>query len=447
MFHKRPIKEKLLKGGAWSFTGRVATAFTALAVNALLARLLVPEDLGAYFLILSLVSVAAIVAQLGLTQTIVRLVAESLAINHPARARLAVRLAIRMAALGALLMACLLAFGGGAWLADHFFHSQIMSRVMGLAAVWVVINTFQQLIVEVYRGFHDIRLATIFGGLVTGLLAMLIFFGLWLLQGHSDLRQVILLMLIAGCSSLTLSSLVLWKKLGALPAPTGAHLSVSEIMKISWPLWVSNVMLFATLQADIWVVGFFLTEDNVALYGAAARLVALLMITSTILYAVLPPMISEMKINNDLQKLQSILTSTAFGNSVVVFPLFLCFVIFSAPVLELVYGEYYVQGEWVLSILAIGLFFNVVTGVRGTVLMVAGYEKKQMLISIIGGVLNIFLCSVGAWSLGLNGVAIGAMAGMILQCVMELIAVKRALGIWTVATPVYIKEFLMICSK
>ncbi|MDQ6955156.1 MAG: oligosaccharide flippase family protein, partial [Mariprofundaceae bacterium] len=247
MLHKRSIKEKLLKGGAWAFAGKVATAFTALAVNALLARLLVPEDIGAYFLILSLVSVTAIVAQLGLTQTIVRLVAESLATSRPARARLAVRLAVRLTALGALLMAGLLAFGGGAWLADHFFHSQIMSKVMGLAAVWVVINTFQQLIAEVYRGFHDIRLATIFGGLVTGLLAMLIFLGLWLLQGYSDLHQAILVTVIAGCSSITLSSLFLLNKLKALPASTDAQLSISDIMMISWPLWVSNLMLFATM--------------------------------------------------------------------------------------------------------------------------------------------------------------------------------------------------------
>jgi len=102
MLHKRSIKEKLLKGGAWAFAGKVVTALSGLAISALLARLLTPEEMGAYFLTFSLVSVAAIVAQLGLTQTVVRLVAESMGTDRPGRARQSVILALRLAGFSGL---------------------------------------------------------------------------------------------------------------------------------------------------------------------------------------------------------------------------------------------------------------------------------------------------------------------------------------------------------
>jgi len=48
----------------------------------LLARLLTPDEMGAYFLTFSLVSVSALVAQLGMGQTVVRLVVGAMASSH-----------------------------------------------------------------------------------------------------------------------------------------------------------------------------------------------------------------------------------------------------------------------------------------------------------------------------------------------------------------------------
>ena len=91
-----------------------------------------------------------------------------------------------------------------------------MAQVMGLVAVWVMALTFQSLLAEVFRGFHDIRLASLFSGLSTTVFAMLMFVGLWLVQGHADLDQIILVMVIAGLSSVALSTLLLGKRLTAL---------------------------------------------------------------------------------------------------------------------------------------------------------------------------------------------------------------------------------------
>jgi O-antigen/teichoic acid export membrane protein len=60
------LKQRLLSGSAWALTGKAASVLAALMVNALLARLLSPQDFGAYFLALSTVYLGTTVGALGL---------------------------------------------------------------------------------------------------------------------------------------------------------------------------------------------------------------------------------------------------------------------------------------------------------------------------------------------------------------------------------------------
>lgn len=431
MLHKRSIKEKLMKGGAWAFAGKVITALTGLAVNALLARLLTPEELGAYFLTFSLVTLAVITAHLGLTQAIVRFVAESMGTERPGRARLAVRWVVRLVFIGALLMACTLAFGGGSWVANNFFHSEMMSQVMGLAAVWVVLLSLQQLMAEIFRGFHDIRLATIFGGLVIGLLAMLMFLGLWLLQGFSDLQQVILVTLVAALSSVILSSLLLWKKLCDLPLTLGDEIRVSEILRISGPLWVTNLTLFVLVQIDLWIMGIYRSPEEVAIYGAASRTVALVTMPLLIVNAVVPPLIAEMYAQGKIKELETALRAVATLTGIPSLIVLGGFVFFGDSILTLFFGEYYQTGAIVLTILSVGQLANVWAGSCGLTLMLTGHQSIMMLITVFCGlftaVLAWFLVSqYGGW-----GVAVAASSGMTIQNLLMLLFVKKKVGVWT----------------
>lgn len=428
--YMQSIKQKLLKGGAWAFTGKMAAALTGLAVNALLARLLSPEEMGAYFLTFSLVSVAAIVAQLGLTQTIVRLVAESMGADRPGRARQSILLVIRLTAAGAFIVVAMLAFGGGQWVAERVFHSVLMAQVMGLVAVWVVVLAFQNVLAEVFRGFHDIRLASIFSGLSTAVLAMFMFAGLWLLQGHADLGQVILFMVIAGLSSVVLSTLLLGKKLTALPKTEGS-ISFQKVFSIAWPLWITNLTLFALSQADLWILGMFRAQDEVAIYGAATRLLALVAMSLLVVNAVIQPMIVEMYTQNRKEKLEQVLRTTATMAGIPAFVTLVLFVTWGDNILTLIFGEFYKSGGDVLLVLSLGQLANVWAGSCGLTLMLTGHQMTMLAITIVSGFITVAgaLLLVGPY--GSIGVASAAVFGMILQNVFMLVGVKKKIGIWT----------------
>ena len=76
------LKQRLLSGSAWTLTGKATSVLAALIVNALLVRLLSPQDFGAYLLALSMVSLGAAVGALRMNQLVVRSVAESMGLGQ-----------------------------------------------------------------------------------------------------------------------------------------------------------------------------------------------------------------------------------------------------------------------------------------------------------------------------------------------------------------------------
>jgi O-antigen/teichoic acid export membrane protein len=77
------LKRRLLSGGAWALGSKILVALARLISSVLLARLLTPEALGTYFLAYSILNVGTSLAALGLTGTVVRLVAQGMSLKRP----------------------------------------------------------------------------------------------------------------------------------------------------------------------------------------------------------------------------------------------------------------------------------------------------------------------------------------------------------------------------
>ena len=428
------LKRRLISGGAWAFGGKVVTVISSLAVNILIARLLTPEEMGAYFLTFSLVSVAAMIAQLGLSQTVVRLVAESIGTGKPGRALTTIRIVFRFGAIGSLIMAGILACGTGAWIARVVFDSTIMAGVILLASLWVIVRACQNLLAESFRGFHDIRLATIFGGMATSVLSTLLFGGLWIWQGQANLSQVIVLALVAGSTSSLIAGILLHRKVKPLQGQESVPLYGRDVLHIAWPLLVTNLMRFALAESDLWILGAFRPQEEIAIYGAARRLVQLVTISLFIVNAVVPPLIAEMYAKGKKQELERALRITATVAGIPAFGVVLVLIIFSDPILGLVYGNFYRAGSTVLILLSVGQLINVWAGSCGLTLIMTGHQAILMWVTALCG----FVAVCGSLFLvpryGSIGVAGVASLALVLQNVLMLLVARARTGLWTHVT-------------
>lgn len=429
MKNKNSIAVRLVSGGAWALIGKILTVVLGLVVNALLARLLTPEDIGSYFLTLSLVGGASLVSQLGLNHAVVRLIAESISSNEFSRARMVVYKVLFLVAIGVIFVGSFLYFGFGDWLALEIFKSPLMAGIAGLTVVWIAVFSFQQIAAEIFRGFHDIRLASVFGGFVTNLLAAVSFAVLWLLQGHSNLQQVVILSVFAGGASALFGWVLIWGKARKLEGV--GSLNAVDILAISWPLLFTNLTLFVLNHADIWILGALNDSQSVAIYGASSRLLLLITLPLVVINAVVMPMIAEMYSLRRMRELEHILRSVASISSFSAMLVFCGFIFIGKYLLGIIFGEFYQSGFQVLIFLSLGQLMNIVVGSCGYALMMTGYQTLMMWLSFASGLVTISLALLLVRPYGASGVAFSSAIGLGIQSIAMWISVKRALGIWT----------------
>jgi len=421
-----------MAGAAWAFVGKIIGVGSALIVNAILARMLTAEEMGAYFLTASIAMFAAILGSFGLRQTVVRLIAESLVRQQAGRARDTVRIVFLIAATGALLVGSAYYLFAGAWLARDVFQMPVLIVAGGLTALWIAILTFQTPLSEIFRGLHDIRLAVFLDGILTNaLLAIVVAFFLFI-GFKLDYTGAVLVTMLAAAVSLFFGLLQLWRRRSVFRGE--GVIGAGEVIRISVPLFIANLGNYSINQFSLWIVGANLEANDVALYGAAWRLVNLLAMPLMLMNMTVNPVIAELHTTRANRSLQNALRGTATLAALPAFLVLVVYMGFSADVLELVYGTTYRSGSTVLLILSIGMLANVWTGSCSQVLAMTGHQRHLMTITAVTGVASVIVAIFAVQVWGLIGVAAAVALGRVVQNLVGWLMVYRLTGLWTHGT-------------
>lgn len=409
----KSITQRLLTGGLSATAGKLGMAISALLVNMLLARLLSTEAMGAYFLVSSTVIIGALLAQMGVHQAIVRLIAGSYQVSEIDKSRPYIKGAYLIVIVMAVLLSFIYAAGGGEWIAQQLFSSDLVGGVAVVTAIWMVLKSFQTLISQSFRGFHQIFYATLYEGLLTNILVLIGLFVLWVVWGESSLEYVIILTAISLCVTIMTGVILLIRYYKSTPLVKGYE--IKKVMKISLPLFVATALVPCITEAHVWILGIMATEDEVAIYGAAFRVAQFVIMPLLIVNSVIPPMIAQLMSSGNKKKAEQILRATA---TVASFPSVIIVImlgIFSQEVLGLMFGEFYEAGGSVLVILMAAQGINSLTGSPGVLLMMSDYQSIVMRSAIISAALGLAISFILVGSMGAIGVGFGVAASKIVH--------------------------------
>ena len=397
----------------------------------MMARILTPEEFGAFFLIFSWVSFGALACQLGMKQTIVRLFAESKAQNQFDNIRNGLKLAFIICLSGIFLATTAYLFGIGKWLFGSFLNNHFVTTfVWWSIPLWIGILTFRTIVVESFRGLNDLRDASLFDTFLPNILVALVLYLIFLLRIHLNLSEIISITLFFATASCVFAAYNLIKKVNSLPKNKITR-KPFNIFSVARSMYIIDLSVFALNNANLWILGWFLTADQVAIFGAAARLVNLVAMPLLIINLVVPPIIAEMNIKGDKEKLQNVLQKSAFFSGIPALFLLVLYIFQSPYILRFIYGDFYIQGTSVLIILSIGSMANVWSGSCGKVLIMTGHHDKMLFIMLASGTINIIGAIVMVNNFGIVGVAVSASFAKIFQNIVTLIVAKRSCGIWT----------------
>jgi O-antigen/teichoic acid export membrane protein len=251
--------------------------------------------------------------------------------------------------------------------------------------------------------------------------------------GSSDLVTVTIFAVGSGVMSVLLASWMLGTKLKSLPSEEEKESSIGyrQILGVAWPLAVSNFVSIALIQTSFWVVAAFRPETEVAVYGAAWRLIALVVVPLLIVNTVVSPVVAESYAQGRTETLQYVLRSTATVAGVPALVVLLGFMLFGGPILGVVFGDYYRQGALLLMALGFGYLVMVWMGSSGIVMAMTGHQTLQMVISTFAAAITIAAGFLSVQYYGALGVAVCTAAGMALQSVLEWLGTRFTTGMWT----------------
>jgi O-antigen/teichoic acid export membrane protein len=426
------VRRRLLRGSTWVFAGKLITIPLGFVMNAFLARLLTPSELGAYFATFTLVSVGSIVAQLGLDRAAVRFVSTALSTGEQGRARHVVRTVFVVGTLAAFGVGLVLVLGLGSWLAEHVFHSALMKSVMPIAAGWLVVTALQSLAVETFRGFQLFGLATIFDSLLANVLTTIAFGTLLALSIRPSLGGILALSVAFAAMVAAIGGALLVRRVRRLKGD--GRISHRDIFSMAWPVLITDVSIYLLgTGVDLLVLGAFRPLSEVAVYGAASRLMMLVVTPYRVLQGVVPPIIAELYALGRKRELQRALRAAAGIAGIPAILALAAFLLFGAQIMGLVYGPFYREGATILAILSAGRLIAVWTGSCGLVLMMTGHQKAMMYITIVWGVTSITAEILVAPHFGGVGVATTTATTAAAQNIVQLILARRLVGVATQA--------------
>jgi O-antigen/teichoic acid export membrane protein len=418
---------------------RCAGVASTVGITAFQGRILSSSDFGFMVLLGSLAAFASLVAQLGLNRSLVRFLAQSVALHDHQAAVSCVRRGCLLAACSSGVTACL-------WYATIVLISprelSDLHRIAALSSAWLVFLTFHQLIGEMLRGFGKQFPATLIAGLnggplVNGLYLLLLFglmrFGPVTIVGALS-AYLLAFVFVTPLAVGWLIKVLYDSKRQAGTSPSSeyaAEITTYVLVKTSFLLMLIQALSYCVSQGDLWVAGASLSADDLALYGAARRVVPLLTLPLQLGSVAIVPIIATLHAQRrceDLQQLTRTVANLCFLPSLLPFA---CILLFPQLLLSVFVGPQYTSAASLLAILSVGQMVLSWSGVHGMVMMMTGQEQLLFFQTLGFSVLLLVLTAAGVFLFGVTGLAVAASLVLLIQSAASVWITRKVTGVWS----------------
>ena len=418
MYHR-----ELLSGASVVFFIKFFGAILAVLSNILLSRFLGAENVGIYFLSLTVVNIAIVISMFGLSNAIIKYSAQSYAKRdwesllglHRNSAAI-----ITFTATISTLLIILLA----PWFASSFFHKPELSAPLRWMALIVLPTNFIGIYICIFKGMQNIVPATIAESLVVSLLMIV------LLLIFKDIINVstAAMCLVAATVTNLFFGVIIWRMIISDQKRSRKYFDIKKLLQTSLPLYAVALMNMVMSMSDIVMLGLWQDSHVIGIYGVALRIAAVSSMCLVVVNTIVAPKFSILYEKGDYDALSQIARASTFL-MVIIAALFLILFISIPGIVLSLFGEEFVAGKTILIILAIGQFVVLSTGPVAALLMMTGHEKFHRNTTIYCAVLNIVLNFMLIPAYGGVGAAFATAFSLSLKNILAVLHVRKQLNI------------------
>ena len=393
----------------WTFLGFSSGNILRLLSSLILTRIFLPDQFGTMAILISIMVGAELLSDVGIQTSIIR--------NNNDKDYVFLKTAWTLSVIRGLLLCITLALFSN-YFSQIFNTDQLENYLYVISAIFILkglrstsfaLHIKHQKIKKLTKLEFSIQL---FGLILTVSLATY-YQSLWAFIASMILTEIIFL----------LSSYFYLKK-----GVTGFVFSSEHIMNITrfgkW-LFFASILTFITGQGDRFLLGLYLSKEELGVYHVAATLAALpLMLHGALLSKVFFPSICS-KLDQPINEFNFTFNKLRKQVVMLTFPIAAFFSVFGQIIISFLYNENYQNAGWMLQILSIGAMFKIIGDSMSPILNAKGDSFRHMIYVGFWAVLILVSIVVGNYYFQLKGILLGMAISPLVSLVLLSFLTKK----------------------
>lgn len=413
----------LFKNAIAAFLMKILAALFGFLLNVVLARQLGAEGTGIFYLALSCASIAILVSQFGMGQSLLRFIATSVS-QEDWQAIKGVTKISQWLCLSTSGLVSITVFLAAPFIASHIFHKDVLISYIQIITFAIIPSSLFVLKGYSLQALGKIKASIFINGVSVAMLAS---FSMLILIPLFGLKGAVFSFVIASWGT-CFFSFYFWHKYTPSFSIIRSSFRFSTLLKSNLPLfWVSLSQLVMGWSSSI-MLGMWVSEGHVGLFSIANKTALLISFILSCVNTVIAPQFAALYHQGNTAKLQSVAISATMLMMILATPLVIVIVSFPELIMSM-FGSQFIEAAPVLVVLSIGQFLYVVTGSVGFLLTMSGHETVMRNIMISCSALLILLNFLLIPRLGVLGAGIATSITLVVQNVIISIAVWKIIGI------------------
>ena len=366
------------KGGGITFVGTLIDYALRLVLGIVVARLLGSEQFGLYSLAESGAAIAGGFALLGLPAAMVRYVSLFNSRRNAERVWGTLQIGIGAATILGVLVAISLYVLADP-IAEQLFHEPRLAPLLRLLSPMVPLLSLNNIVAAATQGFKKMQYAAI--GTMARPLIKLVLIAMLAIGGLNATEALTAHMLAMVVVSVML--LCFLNQLFSLKRPlrTNWH-DIKMIFTYALPLYLTK--LISTFRGNVQTVllGALDTVTTIGVFSVATSVHRMGRLFHSSIATASGPIVSELYGRRDWEQLERLYQTMTRWTLTLNMPLFLIMLLFPKQILS-IFGQSFVDGAAVLTILAWSDFVKMGTGIGGVVINMTGRVRLKVLNTVV----------------------------------------------------------------
>ena len=404
---------EVARGTFWGLLGNVFLKAVSFLYVVYVARAVSQDDVGIFYLSLSIIGLVGAWRDFGLPSSLARYVPYFESRKEGGKVRSLLRYTYLLNALSGIVLTAALWLGADA--IGAFFQNASLPAALRLISSFMLIENLFKVGSGFLQGKADIKSLQAMNAAqnLLKLVLTVIFFQIF----GASLAWLTWAFLLSYVAAMAVFAPHIARNYSSLPA-AGETLPLRELVREIAPfgLVLSAIQLISTLisYSDRAILGYLLppatANETIAVYSLAVTLAMNIMVFPGAVGGIFMPLISRLVGMNDMDSVRKVMGTAQRWTLFLTLPFAVVMTAFAGEMLVVLYGQSYAGGAAAMSIFMLGMFFSFFTQVIALALAGMRLVNLEFKIVLAMGTLNVVLNFLLVPLLGMDGSALASAA-------------------------------------